>query len=41
MELPQYLYTATSFKTISFQDHCEVKWVKIKPYGNFFQDHYI
>ena len=33
------LYMATSFKTISFQDHCVVNCIKIKLYGSFFQDH--
>ena len=30
---------ATSFKTISFQDHCVINCIQIKPYNNFFQDH--
>ena len=37
--LSRPLYTATSFKTISFQDHCVVNLVKIKPYSSSFQDH--
>ena len=32
---------ATSFKTISFQDHCAINCIKIKSYDHSFQDHCI
>ena len=34
-KLSTILYMATSFKTISFQEHCVVNCIKIKPYGTF------
>ena len=40
-KLSTILYTAASFKTISFQDHCVANCTKIKSYDNFFQDHCI